>query len=75
MLQERLDSDILLGEFERDQIMSRMGKLRGGLTIIRAGGISEVEIKESRDRVQDALLAVKAALEQGFVIGGGFALV
>ena len=48
--------------------------MKGGLCIVKAGGLSEVEISECRDRIEDALFAVRAALEDGFVIGGGLAL-
>ena len=64
----------LLGDFEREMMEERIGKLKGGLSIVKAGGLQESEVKECRDRVEDALFAVKAALEEGYVIGGGFAL-
>ena len=51
-----------------------MGKFRGGLAIIQAGGRSEVEMNEQRDRIEDAVFAVQAALEEGVVSGGGAAL-
>lgn len=64
----------MLGDFERELIEERIGKLRGGLCIVKAGGLSEVEVRECRDRIEDALFAVKAALDKGYVTGGGFAL-
>jgi chaperonin GroEL len=48
--------------------------LKGGLCIVKAGGLSDVEISECRDRIEDSLFAVRAALEDGYVIGGGLAL-
>ena len=48
--------------------------MRGGLCIVKAGGLSEVEISECRDRIEDSLFAVRAALEDGYVIGGGLAV-
>ena len=70
-----MQDNILMGEFERENIQERVGKLKGGLCIIKSGGLSEVEAKENRDRIEDALFAVKAALEEGYVVGGGFALI
>ena len=66
--------DELLGDFEKELIEERIGKLKGGLCIVKSGGLSEVEIQECRDRIEDSLFAVRAALEDGYVIGGGFAL-
>ena len=55
-------------------ILERIGKLKGGMVILKVGGTSEIEINEKRDRIEDALFACKAALEEGIVIGGGCAL-
>jgi chaperonin GroEL len=66
--------NLLMGDFEREQISERLGKLKGGLCIVKSGGLSEVEMQECRDRVEDALFAVKAALEDGYVQGAGMAL-
>jgi chaperonin GroEL len=74
-LENSMQDNMLMGEFEKENILERIGKLRGGLCIIKSGGLSEVEAKENRDRIEDALFAVKAALEDGYVVGGGFALV
>lgn len=60
--------------FEKEKLQERLGKLIGGVAIINVGGNSELEIKEKKDRVEDALFATKAALEEGIVIGGGTAL-
>lgn len=60
--------------FEKEKLQDRLGKLIGGVAIINVGGNSELEIKEKKDRVEDALFATKAALDEGIVIGGGTAL-
>jgi chaperonin GroEL len=60
--------------FEKEKLQERLGKLIGGVAIINVGGNSELEIREKKDRVEDALFATKAALEEGIVVGGGFAL-
>ncbi|MDB4342829.1 chaperonin GroEL [bacterium] len=60
--------------FEKEKLQERLGKLIGGVAIINVGGNSEIEIKEKKDRVEDALFATKAALDEGIVIGGGHAL-
>jgi chaperonin GroL len=60
--------------FEKEKLQERLGKMIGGVAIINVGGNSELEIKEKKDRVEDALFATKAALEEGIVIGGGTAL-
>ena len=60
--------------FEKEKLQERLGKLVGGVAIINVGGNSEIEIREKKDRVEDALFATKAALEEGVLIGGGTAL-
>ena len=70
-----MKDNILLSDFEADLINERIGKLKGGLCILKAGGISAVEIQETRDRLEDSLFAVKAALSDGYVVGAGVALV
>jgi chaperonin GroEL len=67
--------DLAKSNFEIEKLQERLGKLTGGVAIINVGGISEVEMKEKKDRVDDALHATKAALDQGIVPGGGIALV
>jgi chaperonin GroEL len=54
--------------------LERVAKLKGGLAVINVGGTSDVEVSEKKDRIEDALFACKAAMEEGFVIGGGCAL-
>ena len=60
--------------FEKEKLQERLGKLIGGVAIINVGGNSEIEIKEKKDRVEDALFATKAALDEGIIAGGGMAL-
>ena len=60
--------------FEKEKLQERLGKLIGGVAIINVGGNSEIEIREKKDRVEDALFATKAALDEGIIIGGGTAL-
>lgn len=64
-----------LSPFEKENLQSRISKLTGGVAIIEVGGLSEVEMKEKKDRIDDALHATKAAWEQGIVPGGGMALI
>ena len=60
--------------YEKEKLQERLGKLVGGVAIISVGGNSEIEIKEKKDRVDDALSATRAAVEEGIVPGGGTAL-
>lgn len=62
-------------EFEKEKIEGRIAKLSGGVGIIYVGGKSEVEMKEKKDRVDDAKEAVTSALEEGIIVGGGMALI
>jgi chaperonin GroEL len=61
--------------YEKEKLQERLGKLIGGVAIISVGGNSDIEIKEKKDRVEDALFATKAALVEGVVPGGGIALI
>jgi len=61
-------------EYEKDKMKERLAKLGGGVAVIKVGGASEVEVNETKDRLNDALCATKAALEEGIVPGGGTAL-
>ena len=61
--------------YEKEKLQERLGKLIGGVAIISVGGNSDIEIKEKKDRVEDALFATKAALVEGVVPGGGLALI
>ena len=61
-------------DYDREKLQERLAKLAGGVAVIRVGGASEVEVKEKKDRVDDALHATRAAVEEGIVPGGGTAL-
>ena len=61
-------------DYDREKLQERLAKLAGGVAVIRVGGATEVEVKEKKDRVDDALNATKAAVEEGIVAGGGVAL-
>ena len=61
-------------DYDREKLQERLAKLAGGVAVIRVGGATEVEVKERKDRVDDALNATKAAVEEGIVPGGGTAL-
>ncbi|HEX2137268.1 MAG TPA: TCP-1/cpn60 chaperonin family protein, partial [Microvirga sp.] len=61
-------------DYDREKLQERLAKLAGGVAVIRVGGATEVEVKEKKDRVDDALHATKAAVEEGIVPGGGTAL-
>ncbi|MEO0359444.1 MAG: chaperonin GroEL, partial [Pseudomonadota bacterium] len=67
---EETDSD-----YDREKLQERVAKLAGGVAVIRVGGMTEVEVKERKDRVDDALNATRAAVQEGVVVGGGVALV
>ena len=60
--------------FETEKLQERLAKLAGGVAVIQVGGNTEIEMKEKKDRVDDALNATKAAIEEGIVPGGGAAL-
>ena len=62
-------------EFDREKLQERMAKLAGGVAVIRVGAASEVEMKEKKHRIEDAVAATKAAIEEGIVAGGGVALI
>ncbi|MGB0496742.1 MAG: chaperonin GroEL [Rubricella sp.] len=62
-------------DYDREKLQERLAKLAGGVAVIRVGGATEVEVKERKDRVDDALNATRAAVQEGVVVGGGVALV
>jgi len=62
-------------DYDREKLQERLAKLAGGVAVIRVGGMTEVEVKERKDRVDDALNATRAAVQEGIVVGGGVALV
>jgi len=61
-------------DYDREKLQERLAKLAGGVAIIRVGGSTEVEVKEKKDGVEDALHSTRAAVEEGIVPGGGVAL-
>jgi chaperonin GroEL len=61
-------------DYDREKLQERLAKLAGGVAVIRVGGATEVEVKERKDRVEDAMHATRAAVEEGVVVGGGVAL-
>jgi chaperonin GroEL len=62
-------------DYDREKLQERLAKLAGGVAVIRVGGMTEVEVKERKDRVDDALNATRAAVQEGIVVGGGVALI
>ncbi len=61
-------------DYDREKLQERVAKLAGGVAVIRVGGMTEVEVKERKDRVDDALNATRAAVQEGIVVGGGVSL-
>ncbi|MXP29494.1 chaperonin GroEL [Porphyrobacter algicida] len=70
----RTQIDNTTSDYDREKLQERLAKLAGGVAVIKVGGASEVEVKERKDRVDDALHATRAAVEEGIVPGGGTAL-
>tara|TARA_B100000282_G_scaffold132864_1_gene95204 strand:+ start:1840 stop:3492 length:1653 start_codon:yes stop_codon:yes gene_type:complete len=66
--------DTTSSDYDKEKLQERLAKLSGGVAVLRVGGITEVEVKERKDRVDDALHATRAAVEEGIVAGGGTAL-
>ena len=62
-------------DYDREKLQERVAKLAGGVAVIRVGGSTEIEVKERKDRVDDALNATRAAVQEGVIVGGGVALV
>jgi len=62
-------------DYDREKLQERVAKLAGGVAVIKVGGMTEIEVKERKDRVDDALNATRAAVQEGIVVGGGVALV
>jgi chaperonin GroEL len=73
---EKIKNQIEISEsdFDRDELKKRLAKLSGGVAVIKVGAATETEMKEKKDRIEDALNATKAAQEEGIVVGGGLAL-
>jgi chaperonin GroEL len=72
--QIRSQIDETTSDYDREKLQERLAKLAGGVAVIKVGGATEVEVKERKDRVDDALHATRAAVEEGIVPGGGVAL-
>ncbi|HZA02417.1 MAG TPA: chaperonin GroEL [Hyphomicrobiaceae bacterium] len=72
--QIKLQIEETTSDYDREKLQERLAKLAGGVAVIRVGGATEVEVKERKDRVDDALNATRAAVEAGVVAGGGVAL-
>ena len=62
-------------DYDREKLQERVAKLAGGVAVIKVGGMTEIEVKERKDRVDDALNATRAAVQEGIVVGGGVALI
>ena len=72
--QIRFQIETTTSDYDREKLEERLAKLSGGVAIVKAGGASEVEVKERKARIEDALHATRAAIEEGIVAGGGTAL-
>ncbi len=72
--QIRSQIEVTTSDYDKEKLQERLAKLAGGVAVIKVGGASEVEVKERKDRVDDALHATRAAVEEGIVPGGGTAL-
>ncbi len=72
--QIRAQIEATTSDYDREKLQERVAKLAGGVAVIRVGGATEVEVKERKDRVDDALHATRAAVEEGILPGGGIAL-
>jgi chaperonin GroEL len=80
MIQARINQikqqiDTTTSDYDREKLQERLAKLSGGVAVLYVGAATEVEMKEKKDRVDDALHATRAAVEEGIVAGGGVALV
>ncbi len=72
--QIRRQIDETASDYDREKLQERLAKLAGGVAVVRIGGATEIEVKEKKDRIEDALNATRAAVEEGIVPGGGTAL-
>jgi chaperonin GroEL len=72
--QLRVQIDETTSDYDREKLQERLAKLAGGVAILKVGGATEVEVKERKDRVDDALHATRAAVEEGILPGGGVPL-
>ena len=74
MTQIRAQIEETTSDYDREKLQERLAKLAGGVAVLKVGGASEIEVKERKDRVDDALHATRAAVEEGIVPGGGATL-
>ncbi len=72
--QIRKEIDVTTSDYDREKLQERLAKISGGVAVLRVGGASELEVKEKKDRIDDALNATRAAVKEGVVAGGGTAL-
>jgi chaperonin GroEL len=70
----RMQIEETTSDYDREKLQERLAKLAGGVAVIRVGGATEIEVRERKDRVDDAMHATRAAVEEGFLPGGGVAL-
>lgn len=73
--QIRVQAENTTSDYDKEKLQERLAKLSGGVAVIRVGGVTEMEVKERKDRVEDAMHATRAAIGEGIVPGGGVALV
>jgi len=73
--QVRAQIEETTSDYDKEKLQERVAKLAGGVAVIRVGGMTEIEVKERKDRVDDALNATRAAVQEGIVVGGGVSLV
>ncbi len=73
--QIRLESDVCTSEYEKEKLQERLAKLSGGVAVVKVGAATETEMREKKDRVDDALHATRAAVAEGIVAGGGTVLI
>ena len=73
MSQIKLQIEDTTSDFDREKLQERLAKLSGGVAVIKVGAATEVELKEKKHRIEDALSAARAAVEEGMVAGGGVA--
>jgi chaperonin GroEL len=73
--QIKVEIDRSTSDYDREKLQERLAKLAGGVAVIRVGAATETELKEKKHRVEDALSATRAAVEEGIVPGGGVALI
>ncbi|MGB4504792.1 MAG: TCP-1/cpn60 chaperonin family protein, partial [Syntrophaceticus sp.] len=75
IIQIRNQFDVATSEYDREKLQERLAKLAGGVAVIKVGAATEVELREKKSKIEDALAATRAAVEEGIVPGGGVALV